>query len=389
MRFVAIAMVIVLALAVAGPPGVTAQQACNKGFVEYVCPNENPVCCSWPENGVLAACCPPLFSCDLDQGVCIKPINQSVIPSVTGSAPQSKGVTVGVSEAAAFITFTAIGFIVALVMCAFVGFRVFLSCAECRRRRREAERQRLLNGGSSSDGESDKESDVDETGQCTLCFAHSINCVLLPCAHVCTCKHCATRLEQCPICRKDVVKYVTFKTPLYLKGQRGSNGPSPANGTGDDAAAEVVATARSDRTTEMVDSPRTARAPVHASSNAPPVPPAAVVELDDSRVSDSVVAPSHTVHAAAESAPVATVADHTIQLAEAPVAISAATAPLTEPQTLPPANSTATPEQEVEAEEFGPSVTNPSSQAVAVEEGSDAIVTQPPVDVPPPQPASE
>jgi hypothetical protein len=214
-----------------------AQVNCNTGFVEYECTNDFPICCIWKENNVIGACCPDGSTCALYEGLCLIKTNSSR----NNTTPYNKqgGVTVGVSEAAAFITFAAIGFIVALVACAFLGFKIFVGCEARRQRRREAERQALLHNPDSDDdgndnddaadanNKNDEESDVEEEGRCNICYEHGISCVLMPCAHVCTCRHCAARLQKCPICREEVARFVPFKNRLYPRSEKKAAKPKP------------------------------------------------------------------------------------------------------------------------------------------------------------------
>lgn len=256
MRAVAIIAALVAATAYAGVP-------CTTGFVEFECPDEYPICCRWEENDVAAACCPPASTCSLADGQCV------LYKNATGGnwtfPKETKGINVGVSEAAAFITFAAIGFIVSLVLCAYCGARMFGFTRARRDRRIEEERQRMLadSDEEQEEGEGSDESDVDDEGQCTLCFAHTINCVLMPCAHVCTCKACAARLTQCPICRADVVKWVPMRNRLFLKkaGQRNGSGNTGSATARSNRSEELTVTARGSR-------PGTARAAASAEAEA-------------------------------------------------------------------------------------------------------------------------
>lgn len=42
---------------------------------------------------------------------------------------------------------------------------------------------------------------IDENKECKICFETTIDCVLLPCGHMCACYGCAEQLKNCPICR--------------------------------------------------------------------------------------------------------------------------------------------------------------------------------------------
>lgn len=45
---------------------------------------------------------------------------------------------------------------------------------------------------------------------CCICFDRAKNTALVPCAHT-VCSLCAQRLEQCPICREDIIEKVSFR----------------------------------------------------------------------------------------------------------------------------------------------------------------------------------
>lgn len=306
---------------------VLAQIPCNDGFVEYTCATDYPVCCVWTQNDVVAACCPLGAACDLNAGYCIvHHTRNSSVPSpntTAGVAPKSQGgITVAVSEAAAFITFGAIGFIVGLVGCAFLAFKVFICTRtrQLRRRQEAAEAAQLLrNAESESDPTATEEGDDDETGQCTICIAKQINCVLLPCAHVCTCRACAAKLTTCPMCRTEIKSFTVFKNKIYLKTSRSR----PVHSAVDvDTSSTVVAVPFPGRATigagrciggpnyseELTPTPRVPPAAVAASSTSPtprPQPDAArgthhrSLVVEDGLNSDVNPAPSH---AAVESA---------------------------------------------------------------------------------------
>ena len=45
-------------------------------------------------------------------------------------------------------------------------------------------------------------------GTCTICYSEPIDCVLVPCGHLCCCYDCALIVDdsdnRCPICRQDI-----------------------------------------------------------------------------------------------------------------------------------------------------------------------------------------
>ncbi|XP_028040931.1 E3 ubiquitin-protein ligase RNF34 isoform X2 [Bombyx mandarina] len=45
---------------------------------------------------------------------------------------------------------------------------------------------------------------------CKICMAARLECVLLECGHIATCTQCSSRLAECPICRRFVVRAVRF-----------------------------------------------------------------------------------------------------------------------------------------------------------------------------------
>jgi len=46
--------------------------------------------------------------------------------------------------------------------------------------------------------------DIPEAEACKVCMDRVINCVLLPCGHMCVCKKCTVQLALCPMCRASV-----------------------------------------------------------------------------------------------------------------------------------------------------------------------------------------
>ena len=55
--------------------------------------------------------------------------------------------------------------------------------------------------------ENDDTGDI-EKDVCKICWDATIDCVLLECGHMATCTSCAKKLNECPICRENVVRCV-------------------------------------------------------------------------------------------------------------------------------------------------------------------------------------
>jgi hypothetical protein len=46
-----------------------------------------------------------------------------------------------------------------------------------------------------------------DTYRCTVCYKNPKNIILSDCFHFCLCFACLNKLDQCPICRKDIDLY--------------------------------------------------------------------------------------------------------------------------------------------------------------------------------------
>lgn len=49
-----------------------------------------------------------------------------------------------------------------------------------------------------------------EKYMCNICFQNQKNCIIEPCRHFAGCVNCSTKLNTCPICRKDIDSYITL-----------------------------------------------------------------------------------------------------------------------------------------------------------------------------------
>lgn len=61
--------------------------------------------------------------------------------------------------------------------------------------------------------EPDAPDDTPENSLCIICFEKVRTTVLLNCAHLATCYACSRPLEQCPICRQDIIRRVKTYQP--------------------------------------------------------------------------------------------------------------------------------------------------------------------------------
>lgn len=43
-----------------------------------------------------------------------------------------------------------------------------------------------------------------EQNECIICIENKLQIVFVPCGHICSCVECSKRLNQCPICRKNI-----------------------------------------------------------------------------------------------------------------------------------------------------------------------------------------
>ena len=50
--------------------------------------------------------------------------------------------------------------------------------------------------------------DLSEIQNCKICFSKKMDVLCRPCNHLCLCSSCSKKCSKCPICRKDVKKYL-------------------------------------------------------------------------------------------------------------------------------------------------------------------------------------
>lgn len=48
----------------------------------------------------------------------------------------------------------------------------------------------------------------EDSERCKICMDAIIDCVLLECGHMVTCKKCGKQLSDCPICRQNISRIV-------------------------------------------------------------------------------------------------------------------------------------------------------------------------------------
>ena len=239
-------IVLVAALTV---PVIGGYVPCTEGgFERSVCPTSAPVCCTWPETGVHAACCPAGFTCDLADGTCIF-FNNATNHSTTntsGVAPEG-GVNMGISAAAALLTLGSMAFLFLCALSAVAGYRCFVKYRAHVLRRREEEAALLADeeqdeeeGGNAQQGaNAANDDDGDDATTCQLCYARRREVIFLPCGHVSCCGACAKRLKNCAICRAEIKKIVKIQrkqSPLPSVPQPLVSGASATDGAAAEAA---------------------------------------------------------------------------------------------------------------------------------------------------------
>jgi len=66
----------------------------------------------------------------------------------------------------------------------------------------------IYNGPKTQDKDENEDTGDIEKDVCKICWDATIDCVLLECGHMATCTSCAKKLNECPICRENVVRCV-------------------------------------------------------------------------------------------------------------------------------------------------------------------------------------
>ena len=57
-----------------------------------------------------------------------------------------------------------------------------------------------------------QEAPVSDKNECKICMSSAISVILQPCAHACACHDCALQCDNCPICRRRIVKF----EPIFI-----------------------------------------------------------------------------------------------------------------------------------------------------------------------------
>lgn len=83
--------------------------------------------------------------------------------------------------------------------------------------------------------------DLPESEACVICCARLLDCALVPCGHVCSCRFCAKRLKECPVCRGTVE--LCYRLPNYLTRQLAAKNSVSGTSNGDAPTAADHATA--------------------------------------------------------------------------------------------------------------------------------------------------
>ena len=55
-----------------------------------------------------------------------------------------------------------------------------------------------------------------EEEKCVICFEENPSYLFEPCFHLCCCEKCSSKLENCPLCGKELLLVVWFPRDLHL-----------------------------------------------------------------------------------------------------------------------------------------------------------------------------
>jgi hypothetical protein len=211
----------------AGPFAWASVIPCNPGVIQDECPTDYPICCAWPEDGVIAACCPSGSQCDLNDGLCVQYQNSSTGDGQGQHLVVENGINLSIGAAAGLLSFSILVFMLILIVVILMGCRCHILLE---RRRRQAlaeeERQRML-AAQAREQQEDEEAghvgeadDDDDEGLCKICFVRTSDCVLLECGHVCCCWRCGGKCKVCPICRSDVKRRLRLESVPVRRAKR-------------------------------------------------------------------------------------------------------------------------------------------------------------------------
>ncbi|KAJ1491065.1 hypothetical protein T484DRAFT_1934167 [Baffinella frigidus] len=84
-------------------------------------------------------------------------------------------------------------------------------------------------------GEEDEEGNSEE---CVICFCEPKDTTLLPCRHLCVCRECFARLENCPVCRSSFTAYLRQPRPGGAEAEEDEEAAGAGVGVGASGAVE-------------------------------------------------------------------------------------------------------------------------------------------------------
>eukprot|EP00759_Apiculatamorpha_spiralis_P008599 PhF_6_TR15535/c0_g1_i1/m.24155 len=187
---------------------------CNHGLISTLCPSSSPICCL-QANGAPAACCPTHTRCHLEDGTC-QLINKTQTGGGGSSSDQDSSGSGGSATKALFTmsvgTAMLVGAILFLSVCVGVWCVLLLWSRPLRSSARPSEVAPLVSTEEVYGQELDtevcaEESEVpppEDAANCVVCLDAKIDCVILPCGHLCCCRPCSKHMRICPICRNPI-----------------------------------------------------------------------------------------------------------------------------------------------------------------------------------------